>query len=379
MIYLDHAATTRTDPAVAEEMTKWQTELYMNPSAFYQPAVRVRMKIDEARRKIAGFLNVNPAGIYFTSGGTESDNWAIRSAVEANSAKGRHIITSSVEHPAVRNTMRYLETKGFEVTKLPVDKYGSISAEDLKKVIRDDTVLVSIMHANNELGTIEPLEEIGEITAERGVLFHTDAVQTFGHIPINVEKCRIDLLSASAHKLYGPKGIGLLYINPGIKFGSMLFGGRQEKGLRPGTENVSSIIGFAKAVEIASNRMEEDAKRESALRDKFEEALINNIPKIKINSGASARLPGIINLTFPGIEAEPLLILLDSNGICASAGSACSAGAIEASHVLLSAGLTNEEAKRTIRFSLGRENTDENIEKTVKLLKEIFIEKEEHR
>ena len=374
MIYLDNAATTRPDPKVVEEMLPWLTEQYMNPSAFYQPAVKTRAFVERARQQIAAFLGVSPAGICFTSGGTESDNWAIRTAAELHSEKGKHIITSAVEHHSVRNTLRYLETKGFEVTRIPVDRNGEICTDALRKAVRPDTILITVMHANNELGTIEPVEEIGSIAAENGIIFHTDAVQTFGHIPIDIERCHIDMLSASAHKLYGPKGIGLLYIDPGSPFGSFMFGGRQEKGLRPGTENVSSIAGFARAAVLAGERMEEEAAREAALRDMMGRLLKQTIPGVRINGTADRRLPGILNVTFPGYDAEALLILLDQNGICASAGSACSAGALEPSHVLRACGFTAEEAKQTLRFSLGKETTSAEIEETVNVLERIISE-----
>ena len=361
MIYLDHAATTRPESAVIEAMIPFLSENYMNPSAFYQPAVRTRMQVESARRNIAGFINAPYDSIIFTSGGTESDNWAIRMGAKISEDKGRPIITTKIEHPAVLNTVRYMEEQGYEVTYLDVDATGRIDLESLKSAIREDTVLISIMHAN-----------IGRIAHEHGILFHTDAVQTFGHLEIDVDESYIDLLSASAHKLYGPKGIGLLYIRDRKKFAKLLFGGSQELGLRPGTENVADIMGFAKAVEIAGEAMISDQTDQNALRDELKCSILKEIPGAVINENVDYHLPGTLNVTFEGVSAETILIRLDMNGICASAGSACSAGAIEQSHVLMAIGKSEDEAGRTIRFSIGRENTKDDIVKTIEVLKALF-------
>ena len=372
MIYLDHAATTRPESAVVDAMIPFLSESYMNPSSFYQPAVRTRMEVEKARRSVAKFINAPYDSIIFTSGGTESDNWAIRIGAGLYESSGGHIITTKIEHPAVLNTVRFMEEKGYEITYLDVDKTGRISLEDLKSAIRKDTVLISVMHANNELGTIQPIKEIGQIAHDKGILFHTDAVQTFGHLKIDVDEYNIDLLSARAHKIYGPKGIGLLYIRNRKKFAKLMFGGNQELGLRPGTENVASIIGFSKAIQIAKDRMEEDYIRENQLRDKLKDLIQKEIHGAVINENDSFHLPGTLNVTFPKISAETILIRLDLNGICASAGSACSAGAIEPSHVLTAIGKSEAQAKSTIRFSLGRENTEQDIEKTVLVLADLF-------
>ena len=372
MIYLDHAATTRPEPEVVEAMIPFLRDNYMNPSAFYQPAVRTRMKVEKARRSIAQFINASYDSIVFTSGGTESDNWAIRMGAKISEDKGKHIITTKIEHPAVLNTARFMEEQGYDVTYLDVDSTGRIDLDDLKSAIREDTVLISIMHANNEIGTIQPIKEIGNIAHERGILFHTDAVQTFGHIKIDVSDCNIDLLSASAHKLYGPKGIGLLYIRDRQKFAKLLFGGSQELGLRPGTENVADIIGFAKAVEIAESVVESDNENQNALRENLKSSILKEIPGAVINENEKEHLPGTLNVTFPSVSSETILIRLDMNGICASAGSACSAGALEPSHVLTAIGRSADEAGRTIRFSLGRENTKDDIVKTVEVLKGLW-------
>lgn len=368
MIYLDHAATTRPESAVIEAMIPFLSDNYMNPSAFYQPAVKTRMQVEKARRNIAEFINAPYDSIIFTSGGTESDNFAIRMGVQSLSDKGRHIITTSIEHPAVLNTARYMEEQGYEVTYLTVDKTGLIDLEMLENSIRDDTVLISIMHANNEIGTVMPIKEIGEIAKRHNVLFHTDAVQTFGHLEIDVEACNIDLLSASAHKLYGPKGIGLLYIRNRKAFSKLMFGGSQELGLRPGTENVADIIGFDKAVEIAKERIKDDYAKENSLRDMLKKGILEVVPGAVINGNDNYHLPGTLNVTFPSASSETMLIRLDQCGICASAGSACSAGAIEASHVLTAIGKDNDEARRTLRFSIGRENSEDDIIKTIEVI-----------
>lgn len=372
MIYLDNAATTKMDPEVLEAMLPYMQENFFNPSAFYGPATKVRMKIENARREIAEFMGIDSNTIYFTSGGTESDNWAIRATALMSKDKGKHIITSSIEHQAVWHTMGYLRKAGYEITALPVDHKGMINTEDLKKAIRSDTILVSVMHANNEIGTIQPIEEIGSIASEKGIPFHTDAVQTFGHIPIDVKKSRVNFLSASAHKLNGPKGVGLLFSSGAGNIDKFMFGGTQEMGRRPGTENVAGIIGFAKAVELVKQRHEEDFKREQFLRKYFINELLSCIDGIYINGDSENCLPGIVSMTFPRLNSEVVLMGLDSRGICASAGSACGTGSIRTSPVLLACGKTEDEARRTLRFSLGRETTKKDLEDTVGALKEIF-------
>ncbi len=371
-IYLDHAATTRPDAASVEAMLPYLNGEYQNPSAIYQPAVKIRAKISSIRADIAGFLNTSPSSIFFTSGGTESDNWAVRGAAHIMRSKGRHIISTSIEHPAVLNTLKSLESEGYEVTYLPVDKNGIVSVSDIEAAIKDDTILISVMHANNEIGTIEPVEQIGRIANGRGILFHVDAVQTFGHIPIDVEKLNVDLLSASSHKIYGPKGCGILYVKNPSSFVKILYGGSQENGMRPGTENVPAIMGFGEAVNIARTRINDDLVHDMKLRKLFMDKLTEEVPGVKFNGSKESVLPGILSVTFEGVTAETLLIILDSNGICASAGSACAAGAIEPSHVLMSCGMDKESASRTVRFSIGRENTEEDIIFTVKVIGDYF-------
>ena len=371
-IYLDHAATTRPDAASVEAMLPYLNGEYQNPSAIYQPAVKIRAKISSIRADIAGFLNTSPSSIFFTSGGTESDNWAVRGAAHIMRSKGRHIISTSIEHPAVLNTLKSLESEGYEVTYLPVDKNGLVSVSDIEAAIKDDTILISVMHANNEIGTIEPVEQIGRIANGRGILFHVDAVQTFGHIPIDVEKLNVDLLSASSHKIYGPKGCGILYVKNPSSFVKILYGGSQENGMRPGTENVPAIIGFGEAVNIARTRINDDLAHDMKLRKLFMDKLTEEVPGVKFNGSKESVLPGILSVAFEGVTAETLLIILDSNGICASAGSACAAGAIEPSHVLMSCGMDKESASRTVRFSTGRENTEEDIIFTVKVIGDYF-------
>ncbi|MCR4904049.1 MAG: cysteine desulfurase [Butyrivibrio sp.] len=371
MIYLDNAATTPMDRAVLEAMIPFYENNFYNPSAFYQASVKTKMQVESARRKIAGLLKVPADTIFFTSGGTESDNWAVRLGAFSEGEKKKHIITSAIEHPAVLNTMKYMQEKGYEVTYLKVDRNGIVDLDELKSAIRKDTILISVMHANNEVGSIQPIKEIGEIASQNGILFHTDAVQTFGHIPIDIEDCHIDLLSVSAHKLYGPKGIGFLYIRNRKDFGKLLFGGSQEKSLRPGTENVPGIIGMSKAAELSYERMDSDYIYIENLRELFIHKLKEVMPEIVVNGSPINHLPGTANITFGGITGESLLIALDQQGICASAGSACSAGAIEPSHVLMAMGLSAKEASRTLRFSFGRCNTKEDVINTINSLKSI--------
>ncbi len=372
MIYLDNAATTPVDQDVLEEMLPYYNDKFYNPSSFYKSASSVRVKIEKARRTIAECMGASHRGIFFTSGGTESDNWAIRAAVEYKKDKGRHIISTPTEHPAVLNTLRYLESIGFQVTYLDVDGEGNILVDELEKAIRPDTVLISVMHANNEIGTLAPVEKIGQLAHRNDILFHTDAVQSFGKQRIDIDKCNIDLLSASSHKIYGPKGTGLLYINPLLPLGKLLFGGDQENGKRPGTENTAGIIGFSKAVENAFLNLEKNGEYIDSLSVLLREEIKNNIPGAVFLGNQDQRVPGIVSVLFPSLDSETILIRLDEAGIMASAGSACSAGAVEPSHVLTAVGLEAREAKRVIRFSLGKNNTKEEIMETARVLKDIF-------
>lgn len=371
MIYLDNAATTRTAPEVVEAMLPYFTEQYGNPSAIYSLGSAGKKAINEARRTIAAAIGAKPEEIYFTAGGTEADNWALKAAAECCAGKGRHIITTKIEHHAVLHACGYLEKNGYEVTYLDVDRDGILDPESLKEAIRPDTVLISVMFANNEIGTIQPIREIGAIARERGILFHTDAVQAFGQIPIDVEEMHIDMLSASAHKLNGPKGTGMLYIRSGLKIRSFIHGGAQEKGVRAGTENVPGIVGFAAAVRRALLRMEEKAGRERELRDYLIRRIEGEIPYCRLNGHREKRLPGNVNISFRFIEGESLLIMLDMRGVCASSGSACTSGSLDPSHVLLAIGLEHEEAHGSLRMTLSEENTQEELDEVVGHLAEI--------
>ena len=371
MIYLDNAATTRTAPEVVEAMLPYLTEQYGNPSAIYSLGSAGKKAINEARRTIAAAIGAKPEEIYFTAGGTEADNWALKAAAECCAGKGRHIITTKIEHHAVLHACGYLEKNGYEVTYLDVDRDGILDPESLKEAIRPDTVLISVMFANNEIGTIQPIREIGAIARERGILFHTDAVQAFGQIPIDVEEMHIDMLSASAHKLNGPKGTGMLYIRSGLKIRSFIHGGAQEKGVRAGTENVPGIVGFAAAVRRALSRMEEKAGRERELRDYLIRRIEGEIPYCRLNGHREKRLPGNVNISFRFIEGESLLIMLDMRGVCASSGSACTSGSLDPSHVLLAIGLEHEEAHGSLRMTLSEENTQEELDEVVGHLAEI--------
>lgn len=371
MIYLDNAATTKTAPEVVEAMLPYFTECYGNPSAIYSLGSAGKKAISEARRTIAGAIGAKQEEIYFTAGGTEADNWALKAVAESCSARGRHIITTKIEHHAVLHACGYLEKNGYEVTYLDVDRDGILDPESLKEAIRPDTVLISVMFANNEIGTIQPIREIGAIARERGILFHTDAVQAFGQVPINVEEMHIDMLSASAHKLNGPKGTGMLYIRSGLKIRSFIHGGAQEKGVRAGTENVPGIVGFAAAVRRALSRMEEKAGRERELRDYLIRRIEGEIPYCRLNGHREKRLPGNVNISFRFIEGESLLIMLDMRGVCASSGSACTSGSLDPSHVLLAIGLEHEEAHGSLRMTLSEENTQEELDEVVGHLAEI--------
>ena len=369
MIYLDNAATTKVSRPVLDAMMPYFSEQYGNPSAIYEFSMQNKKALMEAREKIAKALFCEPAEIYFTSGGSESNNWALCKAAEANREKGKHIITTQIEHHAVLHTCRWLEKMGYEISYIGVDEQGILKLDELKRAIRPDTVLISVMAANNEIGTIQPIEEIGRIAREKKILFHTDAVQAFGHIPMNVKEMKIDLLSASAHKLHGPKGIGFLYVRQGISLPSLIGGGGQERGRRAGTENVPGIVGFGVAAEEACRDMKENADKMQSLRDYFIDEVLCSIPYSRVNGSRSLRLPNNVNFSFQYIEGESLLIMLDMEGICASSGSACTAGSLDPSHVLVALGLPDEVANGSIRFTLSEETTKEEIDKTVRTLK----------
>lgn len=371
MIYLDNAATTKVRQEVMEEMLPFFTENYSNPSAVYGFAQEGMSAVNKARAQAAELIGAKPEEIYFTGGGSESDNWALKAAVEAYAAKGKHIITSKIEHHAVLHTCEYLEKLGCEVTYLDVDKDGKISLDELKNAIREDTILISIMAANNEIGTIEPIAEIGRIAHEHGVLFHTDAVQAYGHIPVNVDEMNIDMLSASGHKLNGPKGVGILYIRKGVKIRSFIHGGAQERSRRAGTLNVPGIVGFGKAAQLAGETMADRSRQEIALRDHLIDRLLSEIPHSRLNGHRTDRLPNNANICFEFIEGESMLLLLDRLGICASSGSACTSGSLDPSHVLLAIGLPHEIAHGTLRISLSDETTAEDIDFVVDELKKI--------
>ena len=362
MIYLDNAATTRTDPKVVEAMLPYFTEYYGNPSSVYEFSGISKKAVTDAREILARSIGAKTQEIYFTAGGSESDNWAIKAAAEAFGKKGKHIITSKIEHHAVLHTCEYLEKQGYEVTYLDVDEDGMVKLDELRNAIRPDTILISIMFANNEIGVIEPIREIGEIAKEHGIPFHTDAVQAYGHVPINVDEYHIDMMSASAHKINGPKGIGFLYIRTGVKIRSFIHGGAQERKRRAGTENVPGIVGFGKAAEIAMASMEERSRQEAQLRDYLMEKVLAQVPYTRVNGHRTRRLPNNCNFSFQFIEGESLLIMLDMAGICGSSGSACTSGSLDPSHVLLAIGLPHEIAHGSLRLTLSPENTKEEMD-----------------
>ena len=372
LIYLDNAATTKTAPEVVEAMLPYFTERFGNPSSVYSFAAGNKEVVSEQRDAIAEVLGAKSNEIYFTAGGSESDNWALKAAAEAYGEKGNHIITTKIEHHAILHTAEYLEKRGFEVTYLEVDEDGKVKPEDVKRAIRPTTILISVMFANNEIGTIQPIREIGEIAHEHGILFHTDAVQAFGQMPIHVEEYHIDMLSASGHKLNGPKGIGFLYIRKGVKIRSFVHGGAQERKRRAGTENVPGIVGLGTAVKRAAATMKERAQKEISLRDELIERVLEEIPYCRLNGHRTDRLPNNANFSFRFVEGESLLIMLDGKGICGSSGSACTSGSLDPSHVLLAIGLPHEIAHGSLRLTLSEETTKEDIDYVVEALKEII-------
>ncbi len=371
MIYLDNAATTKTAPEVVDAMLPYFSEYYGNASTIYSLGAESKKAMDHARQTIADSLGAKPEEIYFTAGGSESDNWALKATAEAYASKGKHIITTKIEHHAILHTCEYLEKRGFEITYLNVDRDGLISLDELKAAIRPDTILISVMFANNEIGTIEPIAEIGEIAKEHGVLFHTDAVQAYAQVPINVDEMHIDMLSASGHKLNGPKGIGFLYIRKGVKIRSFVHGGAQERSRRAGTENIPGIVGLGAAVERAMRIMDSKTRKEIELRDYLIGRLEKEIPHCWLNGHRTKRLPNNINFSFLFIEGESMLIMLDMKGICASSGSACTSGSLDPSHVLLAIGLKHEEAHGSLRLTLSEDSTKEEMDIVAEEVKKI--------
>ncbi len=372
LIYLDNAATTKTAPEVVDAMLPYFTEYYGNPSSVYDFAAETKAAVTKARHRIAEVLNAKTEEIYFTAGGSEADNWALKAAFEAYKGKGNHIITTKIEHHAILHTCEYLEkVRGAKITYLDVDENGIVRLEDLEKAITPETILISVMFANNEIGSIQPIKEIGMIAREHGILFHTDAVQAFCQLPIDVDECNIDMLSSSAHKINGPKGIGFLYIRKGGKIRSFVHGGAQERKRRAGTENVPGIVGYGVAADRAARTMEERAEKEIELRDYLISRITSEIPYVKLNGDPVKRLPNNVNVSFQFIEGESLLLMLDGCGICGSSGSACTSGSLDPSHVLLAIGLPHEIAHGSLRLSLSEETTKEELDYTVDKLKEI--------
>lgn len=372
MIYLDNAATTKVADSVVDAMLPYFKEYYGNASSIYQLGAKSKEALDESREYIAGTLGAKTNEIYFTAGGSESDNWAIKATADAYAQKGKHIITSAIEHHAVLHTCEYLEKHGYEVTYVGVDENGVIKLDELKAAIRPDTILISVMFANNEIGTIQPIKEIGEIAKEHDILFHTDAVQAYAQVPINVDEMHIDMLSASGHKLNGPKGIGFLYIRKGIKIRSFVHGGQQERGRRAGTENIPGIVGLAAAAKRSFSMLEEKMKKEIELRDYLISRIEAEIPYCRLNGDRKKRLPNNVNFSFQFIEGESMLILLDSKGIAASSGSACTSGSLDPSHVLLAIGLPHEIAHGSLRLTMSEENTKEEMDYVVEQLTAIL-------
>jgi len=359
-IYMDNAATTATRPEVLEAMLPYFTQNYGNPSSIHAFGRDARRAIENARKQVAAALGCEPREVYFTAGGSESDNWAIRCALQ--NKQGKHIITSAIEHHAVLHTCEYMEKQGYEVTYLPVDEYGIVSVEDVKKAIRPDTALITIMAANNEIGTIQPIAEIGKIAKEAGILFHTDAVQAVGAVPIDVKKWNVDMLSLSGHKFHAPKGVGALYVRKGIRITNLIYGGAQERGLRAGTENLPGIVGLGKAIELAVAEIPEYTERLTKLRDKLIDGILASIPDVQLNGHRTQRLPGNVNVSVRYVEGEALLMRLDLAGIAASSGSACTSGSLDPSHVLLAIGLPHEIAHGSLRLSLGNDTTEADVD-----------------
>ncbi len=369
IIYMDNAATTAVRKEVLDAMLPYFTEHYGNPSSIHSVGRDAKRAVEAARKQVAAALNAQPQEIYFTAGGSESDNWALRSATEMLAKKGKHIITSSIEHHAVLHTCEYLEKQhGYRITYLPVDEFGRVSPDDVKKAIAEDTVLISIMAANNEIGTLQPIAEIGKIAKEAGVLFHTDAVQAVGAIPLDVNALNVDLLSLSAHKFHGPKGVGALYVRKGVRMNNLIFGGAQERSLRAGTENLASIVGLGKAIEIAVAELPEYAAKMTKLRDELIDGILAEIPDVRLNGHRTERLPGNVNVSVRYIEGESLLMRLDLLGIEGSSGSACTSGSLDPSHVLLAIGLPHEIAHGSLRLSLGINNTEDDVKRVLKEL-----------
>lgn len=372
LIYLDNAATTRVKEEVLQEMLPYFRENYSNPAAIYGFAAEGSKALDRAREQAADLIGAKREEIYFTAGGSESDNWALKATVEAYKDKGRHIITSKIEHHAILHTCEYLEKQGYEITYINVDENGQILLNELEEAIRPDTILISIMAANNEIGTIQPIAQIGKMAREKGVLFHTDAVQAYGHIPLDVDEMNIDMLSASGHKLGGPKGVGIMYIRKGLKLRSFIHGGAQERRRRAGTSNVPGIVGFGKAAQLAGQSMKERSEKEIVLRDHLIKRVLEEIPYSRLNGDKTNRLPNNANFCFRFIEGESMLILLDQLGVCASSGSACTSGFLDPSHVLLAIGLPHEIAHGSLRLTLSEETTLEEIDFVVNELKKII-------
>ena len=367
-IYMDNAATTAVSPEVLQAMLPYFTDIYGNPSSIHSTGRDARRAVDAARKQVAAAIGAQPTEIYFTAGGSESDNWAIKGTAFAKRAKGNHIITSQIEHHAVLHTCAWLEKQGFEVTYLPVDEFGRVRVEDVEKAITDKTILISIMAANNEIGTLQPITEIGKLAKNRGILFHTDAVQAMGAIPIDVNAMNIDMLSMSGHKFHGPKGIGVLYVRKGVHPDIFMHGGAQERGQRAGTENLAGIVGIGKAIELATQNLEANAARMSRLRDKLIDGILAEIPDVRLNGHRTERLPNNVNVSIRYIEGEAMLLRLDLAGIAGSSGSACTSGSLDPSHVLLAIGLPHEIAHGSLRLSLGTDTTEEQVDEVLRVL-----------
>ncbi len=370
-IYLDHAATTPVDPEVLDFMMPFFRERFGSATTLYSLGRDGGEVVEEARVRVAELIGAKPEEVVFTSGGSESDNWAIFGVTASAVKKGRHIITTAIEHHAVLEPYHLLEKQGYEVTILPVDECGLVSVDQLESAVRDDTVLISIMHANNEVGTIEPVEEIGKIAKARGIHFHVDAVQTVGHIPVDVNLINCDSMAMSAHKLYGPKGVGACYVRKGARMARFMYGGAQEKNRRAGTHNVPGIAGFGKAAELAAARLTEEVERETAIRDALIDGIIERIPEAKLNGHRAKRLPNNVNFSFKGVEGESMILLMDMNGMCVSSGSACTSGSLDPSHVLMALGLPHEIAHGSLRMTLGRDNTEAHVSRVLDVLPRI--------